>query len=372
MRLLRPLLTAFLLLIAGLARAQDGRPPVVDAAAEARADRVIAIGDTDPVSRLNMVLAALELDEGALFALAGTHPGIVEQVVNPYYRQAVDYIASLPAPELGRIRRGETVIRTQRDMRGEEWDLAVALAESFDFKGFKSKKIGAVRVQPFEARVVRVEVTYNKSKTKTLSGIIELAWPATPERDEQSRNVLTRHFGARPSRDARGLGSTLALKDGSFEAPDTLQNSWAVADGFSLGSPVPRGEVSIDGQVAVDGARSIRFYNNEKTRLFPEVVQRVAVTPGSTIRARAYFKADKLRVEYLQRDDYVFLGLLFLDGAGQPVGQPAKAVGRLGTHPWEMLEVTTEVPAGATAVQVGLSSAVSGTGWFDGVTLETL
>jgi hypothetical protein len=34
--------------------------------------------------------------------------------------------------------------------------------------------------------------------------------------------------------------------------------------------------------------------------------------------------------------------------------------------------VVAEVPAGADIVQLELSSAVSGTAWFDGVTLELI
>jgi hypothetical protein len=91
-----------------------------------------------------------------------------------------------------------------------------------------------------------------------------------------------------------------------------------------------------------------------------------------TLRARSQIMSDNLRVEFQQRPTDVYLGLSFLDIYGNPVAPPQRDIARLHTHTWELLEVVAEVPAGADIVQLELSSAVSGTAWFDGVTLELI
>jgi len=352
------------------AQAAGGHPPVVDAAAIARAQRISAMPDTDPVARMCQLLDARDLDDAALFALAATHPGLVEEIVGPTYKLAMDYINSLPAPEIHRIRRGETVIRTKRVLRGIELDNALALNEHFDFK---EKKFDAIRVGPLESRIFRVEVTaiYKKNKPPR-TGAIEMAWPSTPERDEASRSYLTKYFGARPSRTAFGAGSVLPLLDGSFEATDTLTSNWEIIDGVMLGTDTPIGEVVIDNTYALDGSGSLRFYSSERTRLFPAAIQKVAVQPGTHVRARAQLKTENVRVEFQQRDDDLYLAMSFLDASGRPIGSPLKATGRLSTHTWELLEVQGQAPAETASVEIKLLSAISGDAWFDGVTLEVV
>lgn len=366
------MLLLLLLWLAFSPAARSQTPPRVDAAAEARAERIRAMPDTDPVARINQVLAARDLDDAALFALAGTHPGLVEQIVSDEYDLAIAYLSLLPAPELHRIRRGETVIRSKRVLVSQEYDAALALAESFEFAKFKEKKLDAVRVGPLEARVFRVEVTIRHSRKKHDSAAVELAWPSTPQRDEQSRDYLSKHFGARPSRTSSGVGMSLALRDGSFEDPDSLTKYWQVADGVMLGTTSPVGEVSVDTASGVDGTRCVRFFNTDKTRLFKQIAQQMPVTPGTHLRARAQHKADKLRVEHLQREGNVYLEMLFVDATGNAIGTPARATARLATHAWELLEVQAQAPADAATVQVALLSAVSGTSWFDGVVVEVV
>jgi hypothetical protein len=128
-------------------------------------------------------------------------------------------------------------------------------------------------------------------------------------------------------------------------------------------------EVAIDEGVALDGTRSVRFHATERTRRFPELVQHVPVQPGTPTRVRAQFRADNLRVEYQQREDHVGLSLTWVDSMGNAVSAPQLAQGRLTSHPWELLELTSVAPAGATMARIGLMSAVSGTSWFDGITV---
>lgn len=347
----------------GTARADA---PKIDTAAQMRAERILSMPDDDPVARVNQLLAARKLDDSALFVLAATHPGLVQQIVDPEYKLAVTYLASLPAPDLFRIRKGDTIIHSASELVGDEKAAAEALAEQL---GFKPKQLKAIRVGPLEDRIFRVEVTAGKKK-KSRTATVELAWPSTPERDAQSRAALSKYFGALPNRIGYGAGSTLPLQQSSFEEPNCLNDAWSLDDGVVLGTRIPVADVSIDHDVAIDGNASLRFHATEETRLFPTVTQSVQVAPSSHVRARVQFRASGLKVEYQQRPTDVGIWLQFEDADGRPLGTPKRAVGRLGTHAWEQLEVDDVAPQDAAQVRVGLLSAVSGTAWFDGVSLE--
>lgn len=367
--MIRLLVALALFTAAPVALAAGGRAPVVDAAARAAAGRVAAMPDTDPVARLNMVLEAAKLDDAALFALANTHPSIVEHLTDPHIKATVDYIRALPATELHKLRRGETVIRDFKHLKAAEQKKGLVLAERMNFPKYKEKRLRSVRLGPLEARIFRVEITYQHRKTKLLTEDIELCWPSTPEREEGTRDRLAKHFGARPSRASGSAGTALPLEDGSFERDGTLGELWDLGQGVVLGTDLPVAEVAIDQGVALDGRRSVRFHATEKTRRFPEVIQHVPVQPGTPTRVRVQFRADNLRVEYQQREDQVGLSLTWVDSMGNPVSAPQFSRGRLTSHPWELLELNAVAPDGATMARVGLMSAVSGTAWFDGVTV---
>ena len=209
--------------------AEDRRPPVVTDADRMQAQRVARMSDSDPTARLLLVLEARDLSRAALFELASSHPSIAEQLVNPEYKVAIDYIATLPPPELHRIRQGETIVRGDAVLRNRERDAAIAIAERFDFPKFDPDKITAVRLGPVEGRLYRIELAYQHKKKQRLLGNIDLAWPSTPERDESIRTDLTRHFGARPSASILGSGSVIPMAEGSFEAPDSLTTHWTLS-----------------------------------------------------------------------------------------------------------------------------------------------
>jgi hypothetical protein len=356
-----PIVLLLLALSFAWAETPTGKPPIVSEVDRARADRVRALDGTAVTGRFAQLLAARELDERALFSLAETNPGIVEQVLLRRYQVAMTYLDMIPAPVLFRLRNGETVIRTE--LKGRERESAVALAEAQGIA--KPKKIEAVRIGPFEGRAYRFEVVGKKGTAS-----LELAWPSTPERDEKSRDDLARLFGARPTRPWMGTGARLAFYNGSFEDSDELTPHWILEEGVVLGNRNPVAAVSIDTEMAIDGTRSLRFYGDVKTRMFPVAVQRVRVEAGTRLRATAQLRADNLRPEYQQRPGDVFLALSFEDAAGQAVGSPVWTRGNMSSHPWQALVVNAEAPPGAVTVRVAIGSALSGTAWFDGVTLE--
>ena len=134
----------------------------------------------------------------------------------------------------------------------------------------------------------------------------------------------------------------------------------------------PVSDVAIDDKVFLDGTSSVRFYAEERTRLFYEVAQAAPVLPGQRILATSQVRAENLRVEHQQREDHVCMTLSFLDGNGRPVGPARRAVARLETYPWSRLAIEETAPPEAEFVRIALFSGVSGTAWFDAVELEVL
>ncbi len=349
------------------AHAQDGTPPVVDDRARLDADRIAAMPDGDPVSRLLMLLEARKASDAALFALASARPGIVEQAMVPRYKRAVAWIETLPASELYRMRQGETIIRSRDLWRGQEEDRAVSLGTSF---GFKEKKLMAMRIGVLEGGVIRVEVNSKGHGDTIEKATVELAWPSTPARDEESRDTLSKYFGARPSRIDTGAGSLLPLLDGSFEDEGTLTTNWQLEDAVVLGVRTPVADVRIDNDVHLDGSASVRVYNTADTRLFNAVVQRVEIVPGMSLTATTHHKTDNVRAEFQQNEGDLYMSMTFEDLYKRPVGAPILARGRIATHGWEPLEVSGTAPADAAYVRIALVAGLSGTTWFDGTSLS--
>jgi hypothetical protein len=236
--------------------------------------------------------------------------------------------------------------------------------------GYDIQKLQGIRLGPRDGRVYELELTIAVKRKKITTHTIDLVWPATPARDEESRYKLTKIFGARPSRLGQGVGSLLPLVDGSFEGD--LKDGWVIVQGANFGHHNPGQEIHLDTKVALDGQQSARFYATEKTRQFYHLQQRVPVDPDTKIRLRAQLRTDLIRLEYQQRRSDLYLGMSFLDNNGQPLGQTFTKNGRMGSHPWELLEILAATPPGATDVEVTLSSGMSGTAWYDGIILEVV
>ena len=345
--------------------AANAAPPVVTEMDRFKAQQVGMMTDVDPTSRMLILLTARDFDDATLFALAASQPGLVEQLVGQPYRSAIDYIAQLPPGELYRVRGGETVVRTPSSMTSSERARINKIVEAM---GYKPKRFEAVRIGPLEGRLYRFEVTVRAKRKQRVSESIELCWPSTPERDEDSRSVLSRHFGARPS--AETVGASMTLRNSSFEQTEALASSWTLEHGIMLGRDYPINDIDIDEEVAIDGIRSLRFHASEETRYFQTATQQLAITPGVSLRLRAQVKADNLRIEFQQQPASVYLKLIFLDAAGFQVGTESVALARLETHAWEPLEILATAPENAEKLKVLLLSGVSGTAWFDGISIE--
>jgi hypothetical protein len=331
----------------------------------ARAAAVAQMDDNSPSQRINQLLASRQLSRTERFVLAGTHPGVVEQLEGPIQKLVTNYLFSLTGIDLHKVRQGRTLVRPERSLSPAE---IVALDALCRHHEVDPDKLIGVRFGPKDGRIYELEITVQLKRKKVGTHSMELGWPSTPARDEQSRVLLTKLFGARPSRTGVGVGSLLPLVDGSFEAQ--LTDGWTVAQGTSFGHHTPAQQIQVDTKVALDGTQSLRFYATKRTRQFLRVQQRVPVDPGTRVRLRSQLKAESIQLEYQQRRSDYFMGLTFLDINGQALGQTFTTTGRMGTHPWELLQIEAEAPPAATDVEVVLSSSVSGTAWYDGIVLE--
>jgi hypothetical protein len=266
------------------------------------------------------------------------------------------------------MRTGGTLIRTTRSLSAKE---KASISILSDYLDEKQEKLRGVKIGPKDGRVYILELTYQIKKKKQHTYQIEMVPPATPEREEEARNLLTKHFGARPSRVGRGVGSSIKVSDGSFEKPYTLSDGWRLVQGTILGAASPIQEVTLDERIAVDGQSSVRFYATERTRVFQYVAQEVPVTPGSHTRLRVQHRTENVRIEFKQRRSDFKVQLIYLQN-GTPVSQAFSKQGRLGSHVWEMLEVESTVPSNANEARIELVCSLSGTAWFDGLIFEVV
>ncbi len=365
---LRNIVAPGLLLCGWVWAAEVSAAPIANAMETARAERVGAMPDDSPSDRMNQLLAARDFNQTEMFVLAASHPGIVEHFVRDDLKLATGYILSLDGAELHRIRNGGTLIRGVRSLSSKEKSAARLLADHF---GVDYDKLNGIKVGPQDGRIFVLDLTFQVKKKKSATYQVEMVWPSTPAREEQSRGILTKHFGARPSRTGQGAGSALPLGDASFENQYALADAWRLEQGRVLGAPHPIQEVMLDERIAIDGVRSVRFYATERTRTFQKVVQEVPVQAGLNTRLRVQHKTENIRIEYQQRRSDFKVQLTYLSN-GYPMGAPHEAAGRQGSHPWEKLEIQTTVPAGATEARIEIICGLSGTAWFDGIVFEVV
>ena len=342
--------------------------PMATALEMAKAERIAQMPDEAPSHRINQILAVKDFNEAELFALAGTHPVLVEHFTDGELKLATDYLLSLDGAELHKMRIGGTLIRMTKSLSAKEKKTLEILS---DYVDEEHSKLRGVKIGPQDGRAYVLQLTYQIKKKKQRTYEFELVPPATPKREEQARVALTKHFRARPSRVGQGVGSSLKLRDGSFENPYALADTWRLMQGTMLGAPAPVQEVMLDERQAIDGERSVRFYGTERTRLFQNVVQEVPVTPGTTTRLRVQHKTEHIRVEFQQRRSDFKVQVTYMAN-GVPVSPPLSTPGRMGSHVWEMLEIESQVPYNANEARIELISSLSGTAWFDGIIFEVI
>lgn len=343
-------------------------PPVTDAD-KAAIDAILSTeSDGETFGRLLMVLSALEADlsEGALFYLATTHPQFSEMILTDRYRYAMNYLLKIPAFDRGRLRQGETILREVKQMSKLERLAAQDLAK---FMGHNPKKLRSIRIGAFRGFMISMEIASEPKRKELLKEYVDLAWPSTPIRDERSREILTKHFKARPSPPITGPNARILVADPSFEKTG-LNGAWKIGPGIQIITDKPESNIEIDTEEIMDGEHALRFYATDRTRSFPSVSQTIPIPAGQMIRLRVYVRASKLRLEFKQSPNSTRVSIRFLDANGEPVAPRQDAVARLGSYEWELMEIKTMVPANATQAEIKFISGQSGTVWFDGLSLN--
>ena len=361
MRALRPLLVLLLLLVPSLALAV-ANAPVPTAQDRAKAESVARMSGSSPTDRVVKLMKAAELDRAALFVLAGYDPILVEQIVDEKTRVVIAYLTDLPATELADLRAGNTVVRRAEGWGKLEWQHLIELATLAEIP--KSKKLESVRIGVITGSNMRFELFGTKGNTEIIFAIAP-----TPVREERARDMLTKHFGARPAEITRGPGTRLPLEDASFENEGSIGGVWQLTPCVTRGGTIPEAQIALDLSERHDGRAAVRFHSDTNTRYWPQLEQQISIAPGTSLVLRGHVKGHYLRRERDQ--ERVFrLALEFVDIAGNPVGEPIEAPLQTGDMDWRQFVITAHAPAEADYVKVVLASTISGTAWFDGLSLE--
>lgn len=336
--------------------------PVPTAADEMAAKQVARMPSDSPPARMVQLLEAMDLGRAALFSLAGLEPLLVEQLVDSKKRAVLQYVSELPATELSELRAGQTVVRSQASWSSLEEEALVEVARTYEIK--KPKKLERIRIGNMSGRSMRFELVGKKGEVST-----EFADAPTPEREEWAMDRLTAHFGARPPGITSGPGRRLPLEDGSFEEQSSLGTTWELQTAVRRGSGMPQAEVNLDHREVLDGTSSLRFYSDDSTRSWQQVVQRIPVAPGTPLVLRGHVRKHHVVLERDQERRF-HVALRFFDASGAPVGQPERTRIDQGDMDWQEVVVRAHAPPEATAVEVVVACTLSGTAWFDGFTLE--
>jgi len=327
----------------------------------AAADRVARMDADSPPARLVMQLEALKLSEGGLFLLGGVEPVLVDQVINEKTRMVLEYLATLSGTTLSELRAGETVVRTTAIWKKHEKEKLLDIADAWDIK--KHKKLKYMRIGDLSGRSMRFELVGKKDEM-----VVELALGDLPVRQEKALKRLTSHFGAQPSPITSGPGSRLPLVDGSFEKEGVLNAAWKTSKAIELGNALPANDISLDRNEVLDGNASLRMNSDTNTRHWDMVEQVVPVTGGTSLVLRGNVKVKRV-VRERDQDRRFFMGMQFLDAAGMVVGERMANI-ESGDMDWRDQALHATAPDNAVAVRISLVCTMSGTVWFDGLTLE--
>ena len=336
--------------------------PVPTAQHRALAESVARMNDASPTDRVVKLMKAAELERESLFVLAGYDPILVEQLVDERTRGVVAYITDLPATELADLRAGITVVRRAEGWGKLEWQHLIELATLAEIP--KAKKLESVRIGVITGSNMRFELFGAKGNLAVIFAIAP-----TPVREERARDMLTKHFGARPEQISRGPGTRLPLEDSSFENEASIGGVWQLQPCVTRGGTIPEAQIALDTTERLDGRASIRFHSDVDTRYWPQLEQKISIAPGTSLVLRGHVKGHYLRRERDQ--ERIFrLALVFEDIAGNPVGEPIEAPLQTGDMDWRQFVIKAHAPAEADYVKVVVASTISGTAWFDGLSLE--
>ena len=320
------------------------------------------IDELTPHGRLQAAIQAFESKpaKSTIVAFGNTHPHIAYMLTDSTSTIALQYMTLLPSPERNRLRKGDGVIRQLDKMGKAEKKQAQTLAKTLGLP----KKIVAIRINSFNGIDMSVEITY-KSQGTTAGHILTLARPYTPEFAKEARKTIQKSTDRKPLPPIKGAYSLMPFDNPSFE----LNNQdWTEGVGFEFENPEPVGTMSFDEDVAMDGKRSIKFYNTEDTMVFPNYAQSVPVGDTYKIRFQAFVQSKNTKVEYRQDPSATNISLHYKTADGSTLKSEVEVL-RLGTYEWEPIIIESFVPQDADSLEVVIGSSVSGSLWVDGCSM---
>ena len=196
-----------------------------------------------------------------------------------------------------------------------------------------------------------------------------------PDQKEAAEQEATdeQASGEKPSDEGKEKGNLVA--NGSFEkVTDGKPDGWSLTVGAR--SADQGGESSWSLQKAEGHGRVISLTGDESTAAWYALrTDPLAVDEGVTLRLSGSMKTKDVRKQANQYQNSN-LAVKFLDEKGDVVkvnGYPVIGTKPLtGTNDWTEVEEQFEVPTGADSARLLCFLSMSGTAWFDDVSLERL
>ncbi|MBM4366871.1 MAG: hypothetical protein FJ102_11710 [Deltaproteobacteria bacterium] len=282
------------------------------------AESVAAMPTASASDRLAQVIAARGLPASERETLTGLAPRVAVALDDPQVATALGLVLSLPPAEIGRARRGDTVVRSYGKWGEAEESALAELAKLLRFKG----AVDAWLVRTEQAELVRVVLVKGK-KEASATLVPPPAW-STP--------------GSYP-------------QDGSFENPRALGLLWTLREG--------------DDVVGVDALASVSFRDEQRVkagsaslRITPQgrdtvhVSQPLAVVAGQSLRVSVAAAGDGAKGQVA----------LLVDGSPLASSDWNSA----GGGSFVPLELAATVPDGATQLDLVLATQGPGSmNWDD-------
>ncbi len=236
---------------------------IVSALAADTAESVAAMPTASASDRLAQLIAARGLPAAELPTLNGLAPRVAVALGDEQVTTALGLILSLPPAEIGRARRGDTVVRSYGKWGETEEATVTMLAKSLRFK----QPVDAWLVRTEQAELVRVVLVKGK-KEATVTLVPPPDW-STP--------------GSYP-------------QDASFENPRTLGLLWTLREGDdTLGIDAIASVSYRDEQRVKAGSASLRITPSGRDTVY--VRQPLSVAAGQALRVSVAAAGDGAKAQ---------------------------------------------------------------------------
>ena len=161
------------------------------------------------------------------------------------------------------------------------------------------------------------------------------------------------------------------LQNPGFEARSSRSEpvpGWVLELGARNGAKKPESTVELDRKERHGGRASLRFSGDANTRGWLIARQEIPVRPGGKYELEAWTRAEGVRPNGFGIDN-CYVGLIFLDGAGQTVGREFVSPARPDSG-WSVQRIRLEAADSARSGQIYLFLSMIGDLWVDDLSLE--